>query len=99
MLIEIKIADGLAGIGRFLGAFHRFLKLLLEQVGAILLRLDGLTKNRFLAAILLAHRAGGIFKVRESFRRCRGGMRDHRLRAWVHFQDGIAARAGDFKRI
>src|ERR1039457_5558154 len=47
-LVQIEVANRLAGIGRFLGALKSFLKLLLQQVALVLLRFHGLTKDRLL---------------------------------------------------
>src|SRR4029077_19847725 len=53
--VEVEIPDGFPGVRRFLGPLHRFLELLLQKVGTVLLRFHSLPEDRLLAAILLPH--------------------------------------------
>ena len=66
-LVEIEIPNRPAGVGGFLGALHRFLEFLIQKVGTVLLRLYGLTKYGFFAALLLAHGPRRGIKVSKCF--------------------------------
>ncbi len=44
ILIEIDVPNGTSGIGHFLRALDRFLKLAFEQIAFVLLRIHGLAK-------------------------------------------------------
>ena len=79
-LIKIEIADRFAGIGCLFGFLDRFLKLLFQQVGGVLLGFHRLAENRFPPAVLLFHRAGGFLYVPEHLGLDGGRVGDHGLR-------------------
>lgn len=94
--IEIEIANGFAGVGSFFGFFERFLKFLLEQFGGVFLRLDRLAEDRLAPAVLLFHGFRCIVHVGEHSGLHGSGVRDDGCGCRIHFQNRIAARAGDF---
>src|SRR5947209_17365275 len=96
--IQIKIANRLACIRSVLGALHRFLKLAFEQVGLISFGIDGLAEERFFAAFLLAHGAGRLLEVGESFRTYWRSVRNDCSGFWIDLQQRSAARASHLKR-
>src|SRR5580698_4900824 len=96
-LIEIEIADRLSRIRRLFRLPQRFLKLLLEQIGGVLLRLNRLLKNRVAPAVLLAHGFGGGLHVVESFRFYGSSVRDDCACFVVNFEHGIAAGTSHFE--
>jgi len=44
-LVEVEIANRFTGVSGFFGFFYRFLELLLQQVGGMLMRLHRLPEN------------------------------------------------------
>ena len=96
-LIEIEVAQRLAGIGRFFGFLNRLLELFLQEIGGVLLIFDGLPENGIAAAVLLFHGPGGFFNIVESLNSWRWGVRNHGLVGVVDLQDRIAARAGNLE--
>lgn len=59
--------------------------------------LDRLAEDGISPAVLLFHGAGRFFKIVEHFRFSGRNVRDDRLVLGIHFEDGVAARAGDFE--
>src|ERR1035437_8165979 len=96
-LVQIEVANGLAGIGRFLGALESFLKLFLEQVALMLLRLHRLPENGFLTGVLVLHGARRRFQVLEGFGSSLGRMRNHSLGIAVDLQQRTAAGTWNFE--
>jgi len=97
-LVEVEVADGLAGVGGFFGFAHGFLEFFLEQVGGVLLGLQGLTEDGVAAVVLFFHGAGRFFHVVEHFRLHRGGVSNDGFRFRIDLQNRITAGAGHFKR-
>src|SRR4029077_9838870 len=97
-LVEIEVAYGLAGIGRFFGFADRFLEFLFQQFGGVLLRFHRLLEDGIPPAVLLFHGPCRLFHVVEHFGLDCRGMRYDRLRAGINLQHGIAARARHFKQ-
>src|SRR5262249_19608240 len=83
--------------GALFGLLHGLLKLLLQQAGLVLLRVNSLAENGLLASFLLTHGFGGGFKVIEGFGLDGRYVRDHGPGVWSHLEHRAAARAADFK--
>src|ERR1039458_5299699 len=96
-LVQIEVANGLAGIGGFLGALQSFLKLFLQQVALMLLRLHRLPENGFLTGVLVLHGARRRFQVLEGLGSSLGRMRNHRLGVTVDLQQRTAAGTWNFE--
>src|SRR5215471_4929745 len=65
--VQFKVPDRLACVGRFFRFFQSFLELLFEQVGGVLLGLDGLPEDRLAAAVLFLHGSRRFFHVLKCF--------------------------------
>jgi len=96
-LIKIEVSNWLAGVRRFFGLLHGFLKLLLEQIRSVSLSFDRLLEDRFAASVLLAHGLGRRLHVVKHFRLYRRGVSDDGARLHVDLQHRAAARAGYFE--
>ena len=99
VLIEIEVADGLAGVGSLFGLANGFLKFLFQQVGGVFLSFEGLAKDGVAATVLLFHGPRGFLHIRKGLGLYRGGVRDHGLRRGIDLEDSVAARTGHFKRV
>jgi hypothetical protein len=97
MSIEVEIAYGLAGIGRFLRLLDSFLELLFQEIGGMLLGFNRLPEDRVSAAILLFHGTSRGFYILEHFRFDSGSVSDDRLGRGIDFQNGVAAGTGDLE--
>jgi FMN phosphatase YigB (HAD superfamily) len=95
VLIQIEIAYRLAGVGRFLGFAHGFLKLLFKQVRRVLLRLDRLPEDGIAPAVLLFHRPGSIVEIVEHLRLDWRNMRDYAFGFRIYLQHSAAAGASE----
>jgi|ERR1700722_11358275 len=95
LLVEVEIANGLAGVGRFFSLLDRFLKLLLQEVSGVFLSFYGLSEDGFPAAVLLLHGLGGCLEIIEHFGLYSGSMRDDTFRRGIDFQHRAAAGAGN----
>ena len=96
--VEIEVADGLAGIGRFFGFLDRFLKLLIQQFGSVFLVFYRLAKDGVATAILLSHGVGGRFHIIEHLGFDGGGMGNDGLAFRIHLEHRAAARAGHLEK-
>src|SRR4029077_13400477 len=95
--VEVEVANRLARVGRLFRFLDRFLKLLLKQVGSVLLRLDRLLKYGLPPAVLLAHGLGCSFHVGEGLRLDRRRMGDDGGGLSVNLQYRAATRTSHFK--
>jgi hypothetical protein len=96
-LFQVPVANGPAGVRRLFGLPDCFLKLLLQQVGSMLLGLDRLAKYRVTPAVLLFHGTRSGLYISKRLGLYRGSMRNNRFGLAVHLQYGAAAGAGDIE--
>src|SRR5438128_6950704 len=95
--VQVKITNRPSRIRRFFGFSNGFLKLLLQQISSMLLRLNRLAEDRIATAVLFLHRPGGFFHIIKGFWLDRGGVRYHGFILRVNLQHRAAARAGYFE--
>lgn len=98
VLIQIKIAQGLARIWSFFGFAQRLGKFLFQEIVFVLFRVDGLAEEAFLAFVLLAHSARGCFKILKGTFARRWRVGDYSARCRINLEHGSAIGAGYFKR-
>src|SRR5579872_274324 len=79
-LVEVEVADRLAGVWSFFGLLDRLLKLLLQKVGSMFLGFNRLPEDGFTPAVLLFHGLGGGLHVGERSRLDGGCVGDHCMR-------------------
>jgi hypothetical protein len=96
-LIQIKVADRPARVGRFLCLPNRFLELLFQQVRGVLLCFHRLPENRIPPAVLLFHGPRRLIQIIEHLRLQGSHVRNDGPVAGVHLQRRSAARAGYFE--
>src|SRR5580700_2743966 len=90
-LVQIEIADGFAGVGRFLRLLDRFLKLLFQKISGVLLRLHRLAKDGFAAAVLFFHGLGSCLEIIEHLGLDSGRMRDDSFSRGIDLKNCTAA--------
>jgi hypothetical protein len=93
-LVEIEIADGFAGVGRFLGLFDRLLEFLFQKISGVLLRFHRLTEDGLATAVLFFHGLGSRLEIVKHLGLDGGGMGDNPFSRWIDLQHRAAAGAG-----
>lgn len=96
-LVEVEIADRLAGIGRLFRPFYRLLEFFFHEFGGVSLILNRLPEDGIAAIILLFHSARGFFNVVESLGLDGCGVGNDSSTLRIHFQHCVAAWAGDIE--
>src|SRR5580692_7144464 len=93
-LVEVKIANGFAGIGRFFSFPDRFLELLFQKISGVFLRFHRLTEDGLATAVLFFHGLGSCLEIVEHLGLDGGGMGDNPFSRWIDLQHRAAAGAG-----
>jgi len=97
LLVELEVADGLAGIRGFLRLLDCFLEFLFQEIRSMLLRFHRLAENGFAPAVLLFHGTGGLLDVTEHFGLYGRGVSDDSFRLRIDFEHGATARTSNLE--
>jgi len=92
-LVQVEIANRLAGVWGFFGLLDRLLELLFQKISRMFLRFHRLPEDGFAAAVLLLHGLGSCLEVVKHPGLDRGSMGDDALGRRIDLQHRAAARA------
>src|SRR5256885_523470 len=99
LLIQIKIANRPASVGRFFRLAQCLLELFLQKITSVFLRFNRLAEDGIAAAVLFLHSARGIIEVIKRFWFNRSYVRNDALSFGIDFEHRAAARASQIEAV